>query len=159
VEASLDLAPQGYREWRQGHQSSTWRIFTNQLCSGNPKINAAGMTLPLESLLTGPLPYDFQYTDIPLHFIGNGVIANCLQSQPSTVNVISRRELQNALKFYQHTVDVSDGKGSHEKWTGPDNRAFPVPKRDPVSYTVFKKFLDYIGISKSIYINQVRPKL
>ena len=159
VEASLDLGPPGYREWRRGHQASTWRTFANQLSSGNPKIKSKGMSLPLESLLSGPRPYDFQFTDIPLRFVDTGVIATRLQSHPATLNVISRRELQKALKYYQHVVDVSGGNGSHEKWTGPDNRAFPVPRRDPVSHTVFKTFLDHVGIDKAIYIKQVRPNL
>jgi hypothetical protein len=158
VEGSLDLAPPGYQEWRLGHHPGTWRTFANQLSTGNPKI-AAPIGLPLESALTGPLPYDFQQSDIPLRFVGPGVIADRLQSHPATLNVISRRELQKALKFYRHVVDVSAGDGSHEKWTGPDKRAFPVPRTDPVSYTVFKSFLHYIGIDKSTYVHQVRPKL
>jgi hypothetical protein len=159
VKASMDLAPLGYREWRRGHQASTWRTFANQLSSGKPRIKQTGMNLPLENLLSGPLPYDFQFTDIPLHFVGAGVIADCLLSHPATLNVISRRELQKALKYYRYVVDVSAGNGSHEKWTGPDNRAFPVPRRDPVSHTVFKTFLDHVGIDKSVYIKQVRPNI
>lgn len=81
VEASLDLAPPGYQEWRLGHQPGTWRTFANQLSTGNPKITTAGIGLPLESALTGPLPYDFQPGDIPLRFVGPGVIADRLQSQ------------------------------------------------------------------------------
>lgn len=159
VETSLDLAPPGYQEWRLGHQPGTWRTFANQLSTGNPKINATRIGLPIESAITGPLPYDFQPADIPLRFVGAGVIADRLQSHPATLNVISRRELQKALKFYRHVVDVAAGAGSHEKWTGPDNRAFPVPRTDPVSYKVFKSFLHYIGIDKSTYVRQVRPNL
>ena len=70
VEASLDLAPPGYQEWRLGHKPGTWRTFVNQLSTGNPKINTAGIGLPLESALTGPLPYDCQHADIPLRFVG-----------------------------------------------------------------------------------------
>jgi hypothetical protein len=85
VEASLDLAPPGYQEWRLGHQPGTWRTFANQLSTGNPKINAAGIGLPLESALTGPLPYDFQPADIPLRFVGPGVIADRLPKPPGHV--------------------------------------------------------------------------
>lgn len=159
VEASLDLAPPGYQEWRLGHHPGTWRTFANQLSTGNPKITATSIGLPLESALTGPLLYDFQPADIPLRFVGPGVIADRLQSHPATLNVISRRELQKALKFYRHVVDVSAGAGSHEKWTGPDNRAFPVPRTDPVSYKVFQSFLHYIGIDKTTYVHKVRPNL
>lgn len=159
VEASLDLAPPGYQEWRLGHQPGTWRTFANQLSTGNPTITASGIGLPLESTLTGPLPYDLLPIDIPLRFVGTGLIADRLQCHPATLNVISRRELQRALKYFKHVVDVSAGAGSHEKWTGPDNRAFPVPRTDPVSYTVFKSFLQYIGIDKTTYVRKVRPNL
>jgi hypothetical protein len=159
VEASLDLAPPGYQEWRLGHQPSTWRTFANQLSTGNPKINATGIGLPLESVLTGPLPYDFQPADIPLRFVGPGVIADRLQSHPATFNVPPRRELERALKHFRHSLDASGGKGGHQKWTGPDQRAFILPTRDPVSPGVFKTFLHHVGIDKATYVRQVRPNL
>jgi hypothetical protein len=159
LEASLDLAPPGYQEWRLGHQPSTWRTFANQLSTGNPKINATGIGLPLESALTGPLPYDFQPADIPLRFVGPGVIADRLLSHPATFNVPSRRELERALKHFRHSLDASGGKGGHQKWTGPDQRAFILPTRDPVSPGVFKTFLHHVGIDKATYVRQVRPNL
>lgn len=159
VEASLDLAPPGYQEWRLGHQPGTWRTFANQLSTGNPKITATGIGLPLESALSGPLPYDFRPTDIPLRFVGPGVIADRLQSQPATFNVPPRRELERALKHFRHSLDVSGGKGGHQKWTGPDQRAFILPTRDPVSTGVFKTFLHHVGIDKATYVRQVRPNL
>lgn len=159
VEASLDLAPPGYQEWRLGHQPDTWRTFANQLSTGNPKITATGIGLPLESALIGPSPYDFQPADIPLRFVGSGVIADRLQSNPATFNVPARRELERALKHFHHSLDVSGGKGGHQKWTGPDHRAFILPTRDPVSTGVFKTFLHHLGIDKATYVRQVRPNL
>jgi hypothetical protein len=159
VEASLDLAPPGYREWRLGHQPGSWRTFANQLSTGNPKIATTRIGLPLESALTGPLPYDFQPADIPLRFVGHGVIADRLQSHPATFNVPPRRELERALKHYRHSLDASGGKGGHQKWTGPDQRAFILPTRDPVSTGVFKTFLHHVGIDKATYVRQVRPNL
>ena len=159
VEASLDLAPPGYREWRLGHQPGTWRTFANQLSTGNPKSNPAGIGLPIESALTGPLPYDFRSDDIPLRFVGAGVIADRLQSHPATFNVPPRRELERALKHFRHSLDASGGKGGHQKWTGPDQRAFILPTRDPVSQVVFKTFLHHVGIDKATYVRQVRPNL
>lgn len=159
VEASLDLAPPGYQEWRLGHQSGTWRTFANQLSTGNPKTNAAGIGLPLESALTGPLPYDFRPSDIPLRFVGPGVIADRLQSHPATFNVPPRREIERALKHFRHSLDAAGGKGGHQKWTGPDQRAFILPTRDPVSTGVFKTFLHHVGIDKATYVRQVRPNL
>jgi len=159
VEGSLDLAPPGYQEWRLGHQAATWRTFANQLSTGNPKITATGIGLPLESALSGPLPYDFQPADIPLRFVGPGAIADRLQSHPATFNVPPRRELERALKHFRHSLDASGGKGGHQKWTGPDQRAFILPTRDPVSTGVFKTFLHHVGIDKATYVRQVRPNL
>ena len=159
VESSLDLSPPGYQEWRLGHQPSTWRTFATQLSTGNPKLTPPGIGLPVNSTLTGPLPYDFQPSDIPLRFVGEGVIADQLQSHPATFNVPSRRELETALKYFKHHLDASGGKGGHQKWTGPDQRAFILPTRDPVSTGVFKTFLHYLGIDKATYVRQVRPNL
>ena len=53
----------------------------------------------------------------------------------------------------------SGGKGGHQKWTGPDQRAFILPTRDPVSVGVFKTFLQHLGINKAIYVREVRPNL
>ena len=159
VEEALDLAPPGYQEWRLGHQAATWRTFANQLSTANPKISATSIGLPLESALTGPLPYDFQHADIPLRFVGPGVIADRLLSHPATFNVPPRRELERALKHFRHSLDVSGGKGGHQKWTGPDQRAFILPTRDPVSPGVFKTFLHHVGIDKATYVRQVRPNL
>ncbi len=159
VESSLDLSPPGYREWRVGHQPFTWRNFTTQLTTGQAKASASALALPLESTLWGPLPYDFLASDIPLRFVGCGVIADRLQSQPATFNVPTRRELERALKFFRHILDASAGKGGHQKWTGPDQRAFILPTRDPVSVGVFKTFLQHLGIDKATYVREVRPNL
>ena len=159
VKSSLDVAPPGYQEWRLGSQSDTWRTFTTQLSTGNPKLPSPGIGLPLEGALTGPLPYDFQPTDIPLRFAGQGAIADRLQSHPATFNVPPRRELEKALKHFKHILDTSGGKGGHQKWTGPDQRAFILPTRDPVSTGVFKSFLHHVGIDKATYVRHVRPTL
>lgn len=159
VTSCLDLAPPGYQEWRLGSQSDTWRTFITQLSTGNPKLSSPGIGLPLESALTGPLPYDFLPTDIPLRFVGPGVIADRLQSYPATFNVPPRRELEKALRHFKHILDKAGGKGGHQKWTGPDQRAFILPTRDPVSTGVFKTFLDHVGINKDTYVRQVRPNL
>lgn len=157
VEALLDLSPPGYRDWRDGHQPITWRTFAMQLSTGNP--NQTPISLPLESTLLGPLPYDIQPADIPFRFVGSGVIADRLQSHPATFNVPARRELEKALKFFKYIVDPAGGKGGHQKWTGPDKRAFILPTRDPVSVGVFKTFLQHLCIDKATYVGEVRPNL
>lgn len=159
VETYLDLSPPGYREWRLGKQNATWRIFTNQLITGSPKSPARGFGLPTESMLAGPTPYDFMPSDIPMRFVGSGDIANRLQSHPATFHVPPRRELEKALKHFKHSLNAAGGKGGHQKWTGPDQRAFILPTRDPVSSGVFKTFLNHVGINKAEYVQDVRPNL
>lgn len=157
VQASLDLSPAGYREWRLGHKPSTWRVFTTQLTTGRPK--PPSIALPLESVLNGSLPYDFRGSDIPLRFIGSGAIADCLRSTPAIFNVPARRELEKALIHTGHTLNAAGGKGGHQKWTGPDRRAFILPRRDPVGRKVFNSFLHHLGIDKETYVRELRPAL
>jgi hypothetical protein len=160
VESSLDLSPPGYQEWRLGEERLTWNLFATQFSTGRPqRASSLGVGLPIGTIVTGPLPYDFQPTDIPLRFLGEGLIASLLQSHAATFNVPSRRELEKALKFLGHDLDVSGGKGGHQKWTGRDRRAFILPTRDPVSPGVFKTFLHHVGIDKATYVRQVRPNL
>ncbi len=159
VETYLDLSPPGYREWRLGKQNATWRIFTNQLITGSPKSPARGVGLPTESILASLPPYDFKLSDIPMRFVGSGDIASRLQSHPATFHVPPRRELEKALKHFKHSLNAAGGKGGHQKWTGPDQRAFILPTRDPVSPGVFKTFLNHVGINKAEYVQDVRPNL
>jgi hypothetical protein len=159
VESSLDLSPPGYRHWRFGHQAATWRTFATQLSTGRPKPTTSLLGLPLESTLRGPLPYDLQPADIPLRFVGRAVIGDRLQSHPAMLNVPTRREIERALKYYKYMVDPAAGKGSHQKWTGPDQRSFILPTRDPVSVRVFNTLLQHLGIDKATYLRDVRPKL
>jgi hypothetical protein len=159
IQASLDLSPPGYRDWRKGSTTGTWRTFATQIVSGKPRSGEAVFGLPLESVIRGTLPFDLQSTDIPLCFVGTGVIAEALSNRPATFNVPTRRELEKALKHFEHAMDPSGGKGGHQKWTGPDRRAFILPTRDPVSPGVFKTFLHHVGIDKATYVQEVRPNL
>jgi hypothetical protein len=159
VEKSLDFSPPGYQNWRSGFVPNTWRTFTNQLSTAQKQPFKSGLSLPLESTLRGTLPYDFRLIDVPLRFVGNGAIADRLQSNPANFHVPARREIERALKFFKYVLDVSGGKGGHQKWTGPDKRAFTLPTRDPLSIGVFKTFLQQIGIDKATYVSKVRPNL
>jgi predicted RNA binding protein YcfA (HicA-like mRNA interferase family) len=115
--------------------------------------------MPAEAVFKAPLPFDFLQSDIPLRFIGKGVIADRLLSHSANLNVPSRREIERALRFYNYMVDVSGGKGSHQKWRGPDKRSFTVPVRDPISNVVFSTFLKHFEIDKETYLREVRPNL
>jgi hypothetical protein len=159
VENVLDLSPPGYRDWRQGEFGSTWRVLATQLAEGKPNLSASSIGLPLESQLAGPFPYDFASADVPIRFVGEGVICDRLLSRPTTFNVPARAELERALKHFKHVKDRSGGKGSHEKWTGPDERAFILPRRDPISDRVFRTFLQHVGIDKTAYVHSIRPNL
>jgi len=68
--------------------------------------------------------------------------------------------LERALKYKGYMVNSAEGKGSPPR-NGRLLMAahFPVPARDPVSNTVFRSFLEHIGLTKSDYIKQIRPKL
>ena len=159
VENVLDMSPPGYCDWRIGHDSVSWKAFASQLATGSLRIPPRGTALPLDSILRGPFPYDFRLNDVPLRFAGRGVITNCFNSNPVTLNQPSRAEVEKALRYFKHTVDPSKGRGSHQKWTGPDRHTFTLPRRDPVSRGVFKSFLRHIGIEKKQYLINVRPHL
>ncbi len=159
VEAALDLSPSGYRDWRLGNQNRTWRTFANQLITGNPNGSSRRLSFPLEGAIKGPLPFDLLQSDIPLRFVGKGNIADRLESHPATFNVPGRRELERALKYFRYILDPSGGKGGHQKWTGPDQRAFTLPTRDPISRIVFAAFLQHFGIDKTTYVRQIRPNI
>jgi hypothetical protein len=159
VEGCLDLSPPGYRDWRKGRDVGTWRILATQLAQGKDRLSPPSVGLPIDSNIAGPFPYDFRPSDVPLRFLGRGLIADRLLGHPATLNVPARAELERALKYFKHVPDRSGGKGSHEKWTGPDQRAFILPKRDPVSPGVFRTFLGHVGIDKATYLHDVRPHL
>ncbi len=160
VEASLDLSPPGYDQWRRGHERDAWRVLATQVASGKAAMPAPGIALPMESMLRGALPIDFQPWDVPVYFVGDGQVASRLQSSPSTLNVPARKELRRALEHvYGYSLVPGGGKGSHEKWRGRDGRMFPVPRRDPVGRDVFDAFLNHFGIDKREYIDRVRTSL
>ena len=159
IENVLDMSPPGYRDWRTGHDNTTWKTFATQMATGSLRIPAGSTALPLDSVLKGPLPYDFQLGDVPLRFVDRGVIADRLHSHPATFHVPELSEIKRALQYFNFTVDPSKGKGSHQKWIAPDQRFFILPVKNPVSRVVFVNFLNHVGIDKSEYVHNVRPML
>ena len=156
----LSLSPPGYRNWRIGDDSIAWYLFATELVSGKPLGAPGKRPLPIASLLDIYRYMDFLAIDIPTHIVGEGLIVDFLQANPSTFGTPSRREAERALKHYFHYVlNTQRGKGSHELWTGPDNRGFPLPRTDPLSRNVFKNFLDHFGLNKEKYVREVRPQL
>lgn len=156
VKDSLDISPPGYRQWRVGHQQMSWRELITQMAQGRPVITGK-LFLPLESLLSTALPFDLRASDVPLHFVGIGTIASRVQAHPSVINVPAKKEIEHVLRSFRYVKSAA--KGSHEQWTGLDNRAFVLPQRDPISRGVFKSFLHHFDISKSEYAKNIRPKL
>lgn len=159
VELSLDLSPPGYRDWRTAAKLAPWRILSSQLSSARALSVNTNFPLPLDGVLKGPFPFDLRTEDVPIRFVGEGTIAHRLLSHPANFHVPKRSEVVRALRHYNHKCDPRGGKGSHEKWIGPDNRTFSLPRRDPLSYTVFDSFLHYIGVDKSTYVRDIRPSL
>jgi hypothetical protein len=159
VEANLNLSPLGYSNWRSGDRRETWRTFSSELSVSTLGGKLRGMELPIESILKDPLPFELLDTDIPTRLVGHGFICDLLFLSPNTVRTISRREAEKVLKHFGYSADSSRGKGSHEMWTGPDNRGFPLPKRDPLSDGVFSSFLHHLGVNKAKYVNEIRRSL
>lgn len=159
VDAVLDLAPAGYRRWRDGRDREVWRTLATQAMQGRPGLLPPGIGLPLEPSLREALPFDYHATDVPLRFVGHGQVAHRLLSSPATLNRPSRRELRRALMRHYGYAPVPGGKGSHEKFKGSNGQMFPLPQRDPVSQDVFSAFLDHFQISKTEYIQNIRPTL
>jgi hypothetical protein len=158
VEAILDVSPAGYNNWRTGHHKLSWQRLATQMVQGRAEIPKKRV-LPLESLLSETLPYALRQSDVPLIFVGRGTIADRLQSLPSVINIPARKEIERALRYFKYALHAAGGKGSHEKWIGPDNRAFILPRRDPLSRGVFKAFLDHFNLDKMTYARQIRPNL
>lgn len=159
IEGVLDLSPPGYQDWRAGRDRETWRQFASQLASGKPDPGRKSIALPLESIFRDPLPYDLLASDIPTWIVGNGKIAQQLGSHPASFHVPSRREAEKVLRHFNHRHEPARGKGSHEQWVAPDERAFPLPARDPLSQGVFRNLLSHLGIDKKTYVRDIRPKL
>jgi hypothetical protein len=79
----------------------------------------------LEGLIRADDFFDLRLEDIPIYFVGRGVIVDALFSAPS------RREIVRILQQFGYQLLKARGKGSHEVWEGPNNRAFTLPLSDP----------------------------
>jgi hypothetical protein len=107
VETTLDISPPGYRRWSVGHQKMSWRELITQMAQGHPVISG-NLFLPLESLLSTTLPFDFRPSDVPLHFVGSGAIARRIHAHPSVFNVPAKKEIEHVLRSYRFLA-VSSG--------------------------------------------------
>lgn len=159
IESSLDLSPEGYKEWRKGEDLLVRRLFMGQLASGRERPDLQRLGLPIESLLDGPYPFDLRTSDVPFRFVGSGQIAERLLSNPAIFNVPTRREVEKVLKFFGYEHEKARGKGSHEGWIKPGKGTFPLPTRDPLSQKVFRALLDHLGLTKQQYVWDIRPKI
>jgi hypothetical protein len=159
IDANLDLSPPGYKNWRSGANRTTWRQFATELVEGKPTQALKSLPLTMESLFAEPLPFDLHDVDIPTRIVGRGLITDWLLTNPAIFSTPTLREIERALKFFGYQCDKSRGKGSHELWKGNDKRAFPLPRRDPLSRWVFNSFLHHFGIDKMKYVSEIRPRL
>lgn len=157
VRYHLDLSPPGYRRWPDGHLTKAWRTLTTQMAQGAPKLLSPGHGLPIESMLREPLPFDYRaWHDVPCRFVGSGRIASSMFAAPATLDLPQRQEVRKVIqRHFQYELVRGAGKGSHEKFRHADGRMFPLPQRDPISMTVFKKFLDHFELRKHDY-DQIR---
>jgi hypothetical protein len=160
INALLDLSPPGYRDWRSGRSPETWRRFGTQALRANTRSLLQGAGLPVESVFRDSLQFLFRSSDVPVHVIGSGQAVRGLLSFPAIFNVPSRSELRRVLeKVFGYSEVPGQGKGSHVKFVGPDGRVFPLPRKDPVSRTVFAAFLEHFRLSKSEYVGSVRAQI
>lgn len=157
IKTHLDVSPPGYRRWGEGWQTETWRTLATQMAQERPQLTSPGIGLPIEPMLRENLPFDFsERQDVPCRFIGQGRIAASVLSAPANLNVPRWQELRRVIqRHFGYELVPGAGKGSHEKFRHADGRMFPLPRRDPISMTVFKSFLSHFGLTKSEY-DQIR---
>jgi len=160
VRHHLDLSPPGYRRWADGEHRETWRTLATQMVQGRPKLLSPGIGLPIEPMIREALPFDYdEWRDVPCRFVGQGRIASALLAAPATLNLPQRQEVRKVIqRHFNYELIRGAGKGSHEKFKHANGRMFPLPKRDPLSMTVFKNFLDHFALSKNDY-DQIRLKV
>ena len=84
VNATLDLSPPGYSDWRLGHDRESWRQLATQLTSGK---QTHEFGLPIEALLKGPLLFEFKPEDVPVHFVGDGQVCQRVLSSVASLNL------------------------------------------------------------------------
>jgi hypothetical protein len=155
----FDLAPVTNNRWREGAQWKIWRDLATQMATGKVKPPRPGIALPLESMLLTP-PLEVQSSDIPLHFVGSGYVADSLIKHLSLFAVPSRLELQQALLTVFRYEQVS-GRSSdqHERYEGGGNKFLLLPKRNPVGRHVFHALLRHFKISPQDYAKKIRPQI
>lgn len=147
----LDFSPPGYKDWRQGQTHQAWDRLASELASGTPFPSGGSVLgLPLGGVIQENGPFDLGLEDVPVYFVGKGLIADACFGAPC------RREVHRVLRHFTYHLEADRGKGSHELWKGPDGRAFPLPARDPLSVGVFHSLLDHFGWSKQHYMQQIR---
>lgn len=151
VEEWLDFSPAGYRDWRAGDNHITWDRLASEIAKGEP--GGHGAPAPIGGLLRSNTLFDLRLDDIPVYFVGQGVIASMFFGAPS------RREVTKILRHFGYGVLSGRGKGSHEVWKGPAGKTFTVPARDPLSTGVFHSLLEHFGWSKQQYMQQIRAQV
>jgi hypothetical protein len=160
LEKEMDASPPGYRAWRRGRDVTSWRSLAWELVTAKMRSSSASDLPPLEPVLLGPLPYDYQKADIAWYVYGEGMVMNAMLACPSSFGVPSRRELVKALRHLQYHCEESRGKGSHEMWFKKNGEGFSLPRRDPVGRKVFHEFLAHSGLeTKHRYVTDVRPHI
>lgn len=137
------LSPPGYCHWQAGHDFMSTRTLLAQLTEGTPSPRQP--LTRLEDFFTGFCQTTFLKIEIP-HYWWTENTGNLdrLFSTPT------RREVVRFLnkRGYVHKRT----SGSHAIYEGPDGKCFPLPKRDPLSLTVFTSLRQHFGISKQEYL-------
>ncbi len=87
------------------------------------------------------------------------LIENALQNTHEIDVRVYLTEAKRILKYFDYQMIRGRGKGSHEIWTGPDNRSFSLPVRDPLSQLVFRNLLHHFELTKEAYLQELRQEL
>ncbi len=154
VEDWLDFSPAGYREWRSGNSHITWDRLANDIAQSETSGHYVDENaFPLGGLLRRDSLFDLRIGDIPVYFVGKGIVASVYFGSPS------RREVVQVLRHFGYGALTARGKGSREVWKGPNGKCFTVPLRDPLSTGVFHTLLEHFGWSKQQYMQQIRTQV
>ena len=145
VEEVFDHSPKGYRDWRIGANPLAFRAQAAQIVSG--KSRPAPPLPPIEGMLRQtPGVLEFQGS-VPIWTTHLSALGGALFATPSL------REAQRLLRSRGFRPDSGRGKGGHIMWFAQDGgKGFPLPTRDPLSWTVYSNLLDLLGISRKEHL-------
>ncbi|MEJ8855869.1 hypothetical protein WKW79_14900 [Variovorax robiniae] len=145
-----------------GRNVAQWRLLATQMAQGRLRASSDGLGLPLEGILRADakLPFEFSGADVPFHVVGTGKVARDLADELARHGIPSRSELRQAiLNHFKCALLPQSSQFTCEVFVGRAGRTFQLPRRTPLSATVFEEFLRHFRLSAADYRDKVRPGL